>query len=114
MQLSKHEHEQEQKPGGGYVMVDGVRIWNGHYTHRGLKVVPTWGGSMFEVLMVPLFVPEPEWSPRAWGVTHQRYVRGQIDHGLREARYGYWGFSSNVPEDGYQDRVDALGMQVDE
>ncbi|MFE2976282.1 glucoamylase family protein [Streptomyces sp. NPDC059258] len=109
------EHEQEQKPGGAYVTVDGVRVWNGHYTHRGRKVVPTWGGSMFEALMVPLFVPEPEWSPHAWGVTHQRYVRGQIDHGLREARYGYWGFSpANVPEDGYQEYgVDALGMQVD-
>lgn len=87
------EHEQEQKPGGGYVTVDGVRVWNGHYTHRGRKVVPTWGGSMFEALMVPLFVPEQQWSPRAWGVTHHRYVRGQIDHGLREAEYGYWGFS---------------------
>ncbi|MBW3360923.1 MULTISPECIES: glucoamylase family protein [Streptomyces] len=109
------EHEQEQKPGGGYVTVDGVRVWNGHYTHRGRKVVPTWGGSMFEALMVPLFVPEPEWSPRAWGLTHHRYVRAQIDHGLREAEYGYWGFSpSNVPEGGYQEYgVDALGMAVD-
>ncbi|MFI1841804.1 glucoamylase family protein [Streptomyces microflavus] len=109
------EHEQEQKPSGGYVTVDGVRVWNGHYTHRGRKVVPTWGGSMFEALMVPLFVPEPEWSPRAWGLTHHRYVRAQIDHGLREAEYGYWGFSpSNVPEGGYQEYgVDALGMAVD-
>ncbi|MFJ9524450.1 glucoamylase family protein [Streptomyces cyaneofuscatus] len=109
------EHEQEQGPGDGYATVDGIRIWNGHYTHRGRKLVPTWGGSMFEALMVPLFVPEPQWSPRAWGLTHHRYVRGQIDHGLREARYGYWGFSpSNVPEGGYQEYgVDALGLAVD-
>lgn len=42
-------------------------------------------------------------------------MRGHIDHGLREARYGYWGFSpANVPEGGYQEYgVDALGMQVD-
>lgn len=109
------EHEQEQSPGGAYATVDGIRIWNGHYTHRGRKLVPTWGGSMFEALMVPLFVPEPQWSPRAWGLTHHRYVRGQIDHGLREAEYGYWGFSpSNVPEGGYQEYgVDALGLAVD-
>lgn len=87
------EHEQEQHPQGAYSVVDGVRVWQGHYTHGGRKIVPTWGGSMFEALMVPLFVPEPEWSPRSWGRNHQRYVRGQIEHGLKEAEYGYWGFS---------------------
>lgn len=87
------EHEQEQHPGGAYAVMDGVRVWQGHYTHGGRKLVPTWGGSMFEALMVPLFVPEPEWSPRSWGRSHQRYVRSQIEHGLREAGYGYWGFS---------------------
>lgn len=87
------EHGQEQHPGGSYVVMDGVRVWQGHYTHRGRKIVPTWGGSMFEALMVPLFVPEPEWSPRSWGLTHQRYVRSQIEHGMEEAEYGYWGFS---------------------
>ncbi|MFC9862350.1 MULTISPECIES: glucoamylase family protein [unclassified Streptomyces] len=109
------EHGQEQYPQGSYVAMDGVRVWQGHYTHRGRKIVPTWGGSMFEALMVPLFVPEPEWSPRSWGRTHQRYVRSQIEHGMREAQYGYWGFSpSNIPEGGYQEYgVDALGMQVD-
>ncbi|MFJ5719238.1 glucoamylase family protein [Streptomyces sp. NPDC093149] len=109
------EHGQEQYPQGSYVAMDGVRVWQGHYTHRGRKIVPSWGGSMFEALMVPLFVPEPEWSPRSWGLTHQRYVRSQIEHGMEEARYGYWGFSpANIPEGGYQEYgVDAIGMQVD-
>ncbi|WP_406497103.1 hypothetical protein OG936_23015 [Streptomyces sp. NBC_00846] len=109
------EHGQEQHPGGSYVAMDGVRVWQGHYTHRGRKIVPTWGGSMFEALMVPLFVPEPEWSPRSWGLTHARYVRSQIEHGMEEAEYGYWGFSpANIPEGGYQEYgVDAIGMQVD-
>lgn len=109
------EHEQEQHPQGSYVAMDGVRVWQGHYTHRGRKIVPTWGGSMFEALMVPLFVPEAEWSPRSWGLTHHRYVRSQIEHGTQEAGYGYWGFSpSNIPEGGYQEYgVDAIGMQVD-
>ncbi|QNE75159.1 hypothetical protein F0344_11555 [Streptomyces finlayi] len=109
------EHGQEQSPQGSYATMDGVRVWQGHYTHRGRKIVPTWGGSMFEALMVPLFVPEAEWSPRSWGRTHQRYVRGQIEHGMAEAGYGYWGFSpADIPEGGYQEYgVDALGMQVD-
>ncbi|MBE8474801.1 glucoamylase family protein [Streptomyces justiciae] len=106
---------QEQEPEGAYVTIDGVRVWEGHYTYRGRKLVPTWGGSMFEALMVPLFVPETEWSPHSWGTTHQRYVRSQIEHGLDEERYGYWGFSpANIPAGGYREYgVDAIGMQED-
>ncbi|MFI9598574.1 glucoamylase family protein [Streptomyces sp. NPDC052043] len=106
---------QEQEPQGGYVTIDGVRVWEGHYTYRGRKLVPTWGGSMFEALMVPLFVPEPEWSPRSWGTTHRRYVRSQIEHGLIEEKYGYWGFSpASIPEGGYREYgVDGIGMQED-
>ncbi|GAB2896144.1 glucoamylase family protein [Streptomyces mayteni] len=106
---------QEQEPEGAYVTIDGVRVWQGHYTHRGRALVPTWGGSMFEALMVPLFVPEAEWSPRSWGTNHRRYVRSQIEHGLIEEEYGYWGFSpANIPEGGYREYgVDAIGMQED-
>ncbi|NLU71364.1 hypothetical protein HCC61_01395 [Streptomyces sp. HNM0575] len=109
------ENEQEQKPEGEYVTVDGVRLWRGHYTYRGRKLIPTWGGSMFEALMVPLFVPEGEWSPRAWGVTHKRYIRSHIEHGLEEEKLGYWGFSpANIPSGGYSEYgVDAIGMTVD-
>ncbi|GAA1903305.1 hypothetical protein GCM10009837_28490 [Streptomyces durmitorensis] len=107
--------EQEQAPGGSYVTLDGIRVWQGHYTYRGRKLVPTWGGSMFEALMVPLFVPESEWSPRSWGTSHARYVRSQIEHGLDEEKYGYWGFSpANIPEGGYREYgVDAIGMQTE-
>ncbi|XVQ06814.1 glucoamylase family protein [Spirillospora sp. CA-255316] len=106
---------QEQQPEGAYVTVDGVRVWQGHYTYRGRKLVPSWGGSMFEALMVPLFVPEPEWAPHSWGTNHQRYVRSQIEHGLIEEKHGYWGFSpANIPEGGYREYgVDAIGMQED-
>ncbi|MFD6178552.1 MULTISPECIES: glucoamylase family protein [unclassified Isoptericola] len=90
----------------------GVRVFEGALPYRGMKVVPTWGGSMFEALMVPLFVPEETWGPDSWGVNHPLYVRGQIEHGLKEARYGYWGFSpSNNPAGGYREYgVDQLGL----
>lgn len=109
------ENEQEQTPEGEYVTVDGVRVWRGHYTYRGRKLIPSWGGSMFEALMVPLFVPEGEWSPRSWGLTHKRYIRSHIEHGMEEEDYGYWGFSpANVPSGGYSEYgVDAIGMTVD-
>jgi len=91
---------------------ESVDVYEGALDYRGMKVVPTWGGSMFEALMVPLFVPEETWGKRSWGVNHPLYVRGQIEHGLREADYGYWGFSpSNDPAGGYREYgVDALGL----
>ena len=65
--------------------------------------------------MVPLFVPEEEWGPRNWGINHPLYVQAQIEHGLEEAEYGYWGFSpSNNPAGGYREYgVDPIGLNPD-
>jgi hypothetical protein len=103
----------ETKPVGGWETYDGFTIFEGALPYRDMDVVPTWGGSMFEALMVPLFVPEERWGPRSWGVNHPLYVRGQIEHGMDEAGYGYWGFSpSNNPYGGYREYgVDQLGME---
>jgi hypothetical protein len=47
--------------------------------------------------------------------SQQLGARAQIDHGLLEAGYGYWGFSpANVPEGGYEVYgVDGIGMNPD-
>jgi hypothetical protein len=106
---------QEQQPTGVTRTYLGVEVFEGHYRYRGMDLVPTWGGSMFEALMVPLLVPEASWGPRSWGVNHPLYVRAQIEHGLQEAGYGYWGFSpSNNPSGGYREYgVDAIGLNPD-
>jgi hypothetical protein len=104
---------QEMKPHGVTRTYLGVDVFEGHYRYRGLRIVPSWGGSMFEALMVPLLVPEEDWAPRSWGVNHPLYVQAQIEHGLQEARYGYWGFSpSNNPDGGYREYgVDPIGLE---
>jgi hypothetical protein len=106
---------QEMQPQGVTRNYMGVDVFQGHYTYRGINLVPSWGGSMFEALMVPLLVPEEQWAPRSWGVNHPLYVRAQIEHGLEDARYGYWGFSpSNNPAGGYREYgVDLIGMNPD-
>jgi len=103
---------QEMRPEGVTRTYLGVDVYEGHYTYRGMNIVPSWGGSMFEALMVPLVVPEEQWAPRSWGVNHPLYVRAQIEHGKEEARYGYWGFSpSNDPAGGYREYgVDPIGL----
>jgi hypothetical protein len=106
---------QEQQPQGEYRTYLGVEVFEGTYSYRGLRLVPSWGGSMFEALMVPLLVPEEEWGSRSWGVNHPLYVEAQIEHGLEEADYGYWGFSpSNNPSGGYREYgVDPIGLNPD-
>ena len=106
---------QEQRPDGVTRTYEGVDVYEGHYAYRGMDIVPSWGGSMFEALMVPLLVPEEQWAPRSWGVNHPLYVQAQIQHGMQEAGYGVWGFSpSNKPEGGYSEYgVDAIGLNPD-
>jgi hypothetical protein len=102
----------ETKPVGSWKTYDGIDVFEGALPYRGMEIVPTWGGSMFEALMVPLFVPEETWGKRSWGRNHPLFVKGQIEHGMKEAGYGYWGFSpSNNPAGGYREYgVDMLGL----
>ncbi|MEV6860011.1 glucoamylase family protein [Streptosporangium subroseum] len=104
----------EQKPVGSWQTHMGVRVFEGTYGYRGMRLVPTWGGSMFEELMVPQLVPEDVWGARSWGRNQPVYVAAQIEHGMNDAKYGYWGFSpSNNPDGGYREYgVDALGMDT--
>ena len=106
---------QEMPPQGTWRTYLGVDVFEGVYNYGGLQVVPGWGGSMFEELMPNVFVPEESWAPRSWGRNHPRHVDAQIYHGLRDARYGYWGFSpASNPAGGYREYgVDALGLNPD-
>ena len=84
---------QETRPIGVHRTYFGVDVFEGAYPYDGMLITPSWGGSMFEELMPSLFVPEERWAPRSWGVNHPLVVRAQIYHGMKEAGYGYWGFS---------------------
>jgi hypothetical protein len=103
---------QETRPVGVDKTYLGVNVFEGAYQYDGMKIVPGWGGSMFEALMPALFVPEDRWGKDSWAINHPLTVAAQIHHGLVEAGYGYWGFSpSNIPEGGYNAYgVDAIGM----
>lgn len=106
---------QEMQPVGQTRTYFGIEVYEGAYTYRGMRIVPGWGGSMFEELMPDVFVPEASWAPRSWGVNHPLHVRAQREHGLLEARYGYWGFSpASDPFANYREYgVDALGLNPD-
>jgi len=80
----------------------GVEVFEGSYAYADMRIVPSFGGSMFEALMPALFVPEDRWGPKSWAINHPLTVRAQIYHGLVEVGYGYWGFSPcATPQGGY-------------
>jgi hypothetical protein len=112
--LPKDLASQEQPPRGETRAYRGVKVFEGCYDYRGARIVPSWGGSMFEALMVTLFVPEDAWAPKSWGLNHPLYVRAQMKHGV-EAGYGFWGFSPAAsPRWGYGIYgVDELGTSSD-
>ncbi len=103
---------QETKPLGVTRTYLGVSVFEGAYPYNGTRIVPGWGGSMFEALMPDLFVPEEQWGPKSWAINHPLTVAAQIHHGLVDAAYGYWGFSpANIPEGGYHEYgVDAISL----
>ena len=102
----------EQKPVGRHRTYYGIDVFEGAFTYRGMHIVPSWGGDMFEALMPDLFVPEAAWAPSSWGINHRLTVRAQREFGLLDAKYGYWGFSpASRPGGGYTAwGVDAIGM----
>jgi hypothetical protein len=103
---------QEQQPTGHTRSYLGIDVYEGVYSHLGLKAVPGWGGSMFEALMPNMFVPEERWAPQSWGPNHRHTVAIHRKHGLEEAKYGFWGFSpASEPGGGYREYgVDAIGL----
>jgi hypothetical protein len=105
----------EQRPVGFDATYLGVPVYEGAFQYRGMRVVPSWGGDMFEALMPDLFVPEETWGPNSWGINHPATVRAQIEHGMDEAQYGYWGFSpASDPRGGYTAwGVDLIGSNPD-
>jgi hypothetical protein len=106
---------QEMRPHGFTTTHLGRDVYEGSYRYRGITFVPSWGGDMFEALMPDLFVPEAHWGPRSWGRNHPATVAAQIEHGMHDAGYGYWGFSpASDPAGGYAVYgVDAMGMDTD-
>jgi len=81
----------------------GVAVDEGFRSYRGFRVVPSWDGSMFEALMVTLFVPEAEWAPNGWGINHKLYVQASIEHATQDGKLPAWGSSpSSVPGGGYR------------
>jgi len=76
----------------------------GYYEWKGMKYVPSWGGSAFEALMPTLVLQEKELAKEGLGLNDERHVLGQIRFAKEELKQPVWGMSpSSVPEGGYSE-----------
>ncbi|MFA5148464.1 MAG: glucoamylase family protein [Candidatus Omnitrophota bacterium] len=90
---------QSQKPQGKEVKKSGVKYYQGYYIYEGEKVVPSWGGSLFEFLMPSLMVKEKELAPKGLGLNDLRGVQAHIAM-AKQKGYKAWGFSPCSTPDG--------------
>jgi len=90
---------QAQEPSGEYREYEGVKVFEGYYKINGTKVVPSWGGSLFEFLMPTLLVKEKELAPEALGLNDTRAVKIHQSF-ARKKGYPVWGLSPCATPDG--------------
>jgi hypothetical protein len=106
---------QSQPPIGRHPKdVGGFEVIGGWYEWKGLRYVPSWGGSMFEALMPTLFLDERGLAPRSLGRNGEVHVEMQRRFAQEELGYPVWGMSPAVsPEpDGYREYgVKPLGVR---
>ncbi len=90
---------QSQKPEGKMVKKDRVEYFQGYYIYEGEKIVPSWGGSLFEFLMPSLMVEEKELAPKGLGLNDLKGARAHIAFADKKG-YKAWGFSPCSTPDG--------------
>jgi Putative glucoamylase/Protein of unknown function (DUF3131) len=76
-------------------------VWEGHYTYPGsdLSFIPTFGGGMFEGLMVNNVVPETSWGPTSFGLADTRTAQVQKKYATEHKHYSVWGMSPSSTAD---------------
>ncbi|BCW97938.1 MAG: hypothetical protein KatS3mg024_0765 [Armatimonadota bacterium] len=79
----------------------GVDVQESYFVYRGVPVVPSWGGSMFEFLMPSLFIDESRYARTSLAENNRRAVDAQIAFAA-ERGMPAWGLSPCAnPAGGY-------------
>jgi hypothetical protein len=103
---------QGARPVGEWQTYLGVRVFEGAYRYRGRRIVPSWGGSMFEALMPTLFVDERRFAPKSLGKNAEVHVEVQRRWASATHGWSVWGLSPAIAPgpDGYREYgVSVLG-----
>lgn len=89
---------QRQQPQGYWTIYENVDVFEGYYEWEGIKIVPSWGGSLFEFLMPTMFVDEKKFASKSFGENNRRAVEAHMKF-AQQLGYPVWGFSPcSVPD----------------
>jgi hypothetical protein len=106
---------QSQRPRGpDFKTVNGYQVSGGYYQWRGLRYIPSWGGSLFEALMPTLVLDELRHAPHSLGRNDWVHTTVQQRYAREVLHYPVWGMSpSSTPQgDGYAEYgVPLLGVK---
>lgn len=76
----------------------GFRWIGGYYEWKGLRYVPSWGGSLFEALMPVLVLDEQRYAPKSLGRNGAIHTEIQRRYALEDLNFPVWGMSpSSTP-----------------
>jgi len=79
------------------------QVLGGYAEWKGVRYVPSWGGSMFEALMPALVLDEQKYAPRSLGANDRVHAVVQRRYALEDLGYPVWGISPSASPtgDGY-------------
>lgn len=103
---------QSQKPKGKQIDKDDLYYFQGHYQYEDMKIVPSWGGSLFEVLMPSLVLDEKGEAKDSFGINNYRSVQAHKDYALNKQGYSIWGFSPAATTDGRTWKYGEYGVKA--
>ncbi len=78
----------------------GYNFYGGYYEYEGIKLVPSWGGSMFEALMPTLVIDEKNMAKESFGLNDLNHILAQVKFAKEERGFPVWGFSPSSDPDG--------------
>ncbi len=102
---------QTQPPQGKMVKRDNVSYFQGYYLEGSKKFVPSWGGSLFELLMPTMVIHEEKLAPRSLGANNKIVAELQRDYALHEKKYPVWGISPASTSDGRRWQYGEYGVK---
>ncbi len=103
---------QSQKPKGKQIDNGQVYYFQGYYQYESMKIVPSWGGSLFEFLMPTLVLNEKGNAPDSFGANNYRAVQAHKDYALNKQKYPIWGLSPAATTNGRTWKYGEYGLKA--
>lgn len=102
---------QTQVPEGKVRTLFGIPVFEGYYHYQDQKIVPSWGGSLFEFLSPALLLKEKELGKNALGKNNLVSAKAHIHYALEEKKYPIWGIAPAGIENGKGWEYKELGIK---